>query len=288
MNTQNKSDELRESLVEDVGAEEALDALLPIAQALRDWPAPQATSEETAQLIARLERELPVQHPISNFQSLISNLQSFWPLLLLRSQLRVVRREIWAASALVMVLGTLVTISVVDPSTPDAVLPIVFFAPLVAALGIAFLYGPEVDPAFEIEMAAPVSTRLILLARLVLVSGFNLLLGLIASVALVVINPALSFWPLVTAWLAPMAFLSALAFLLTMWSTDPSLGVLISLGLWMLQAIRQTPGLNSYFWYVPNLWSPEARVWLWIAAALLSLIALWLGAREERWIAKSS
>jgi hypothetical protein len=281
MNAQNNGDELRARLVEDLQSDEGAEALAPIVQQLREWSAPEATREETAQLIARLERELP------NRPSAIANLQSFWPWLLLRSQLRVVRRELWTASALVMALGTLVTVSVVDPSAPDAVLPIVFFAPLVAALGIAFLYGPDVDPALEIELAAPLSTRVVLLARLVLVSGFNLLLGLIASFALVAITPALSFWPLVTTWLAPMAFLSALAFLLTMWSTDPSLGVLISLGLWMLQALRQTPGLHSIFWYVPNIWSPEARVWLWIAAAALGLIALHLGGREERWIAKS-
>lgn len=207
-----------------------------------------------------------------------------WAWLLLRLQVRVVRREIWAASALVMALGTLVTLAMSGPDASGGVLPLVLVAPLVAAGGVAFLYGPAVDPALEIELATPASSRLILLARLALVFGFDLGLGLAMSVMLALLQPGISLWPLVMDWLAPMAFLSALAFLLTVLSTDPGLSVLVSLVLWGGLNVRKSVGLGRLFWPVPDLLAASARPWLWGLALLCGGLALWAAGREERWL----
>ena len=270
-------DKLRAKLIEDTGSLEDAERLLPVARRLEQWPAPKPTPPETVKLIARLEAELPTR----NLQSPFSNLQSSWPLLLLRSQLRVVRGEIWAASALVMALGLVVTLATYSASEAWV---LVLIAPVVTAIGVAFIYGPDVDPALEIELATPVSPRLVLLARLALVFGFNLIMGVGASAVLSLVSAQIAFWPLVSTWLAPVTFLSALAFVLTVFTTNSLTSAILCFLLWTFQSMRRLGGFENVAWYFPDLTAASARPWLWALAAALAALALWLGGREERWL----
>jgi hypothetical protein len=270
-----KDEELRAKLIEDTGSPEEAERLAPVVRRLQSWSAPKPGPTATAKLIARLEAEIP------NPQSPITNLLSSWPILLLRAQLRVVRGEIWAASALVMALGLLVTLATYSAAEAW---PLVLVAPLVAATGVAFIYGPDVDPALEIELATPVPPRLVLLARLALVFGFNLIMGLAASLILSLARAEVAFWPLVSTWLAPLSFLSALAFLLTVFTVNSTTSAMISLLGWAFQSLRQLGGLKAVAWFMPDLMAASARPWLWALALLLAALALWLGGREERWL----
>jgi len=276
-----KDESLRQRLLEDIGAPDEAEQLLPTARRLAYWSAPVPTADETARLIQALQAELPTRAARSAYRIPHS------AFLLLRAQMQVVRREIWAASALVMALGTLVTLATADPGLSNEALPLVFFAPIVAAIGVAFLYGPAVDPSLEIELATPVSPRRVLLARLALVFGFNLLLGLAGSVALAGLRSDISLWPLVMTWLAPMAFLSALTFLISVLFVDSLAGVALSLLLWGLQSIRQASNGFSWLAYLPNLSAADARPWLLVSALLLGGMALWIGGREDHWIGHS-
>ena len=56
-------------------------------------------------------------------------------------------------------------------------------APAVAAAGIAYAYGPGIDPAWELSWSMAVSDRMVLLVRAVAVFGLNAVLGLAASAA---------------------------------------------------------------------------------------------------------
>ena len=56
-------------------------------------------------------------------------------------------------------------------------------APAIAAVGIAYAYGPGIDPAWELGYSMPVSERMVLLARAVTVFAVNAALGLAASAA---------------------------------------------------------------------------------------------------------
>lgn len=241
-------------------------ALQGLAGSLAARPLP-ARLPDIEVVLARLPRRPSIRHA------------SAWAWLLLRAQARVVRGEIWVASALVMTLGLLVTLAI------QAALPLALVAPLVAAAGIAFLYGPAADPALEIELTTPASPRVVLLARLGLVFGFDLGLGLAASVVLALLLPAVSLWPLVLTWLAPMAFLSALAFLLTVLTADSALGALVSLVLWATWHLLGIDGLSLLARRLPDLLSAPARPWLWALALLLGGIAFWLAGREEHWLA---
>jgi hypothetical protein len=202
--------------------------------------------------------------------------------LLLRSQLLVIRAEIWPASALVFALGLLVTLATCTQA--GGALPFVLTAPIVAALGVAFIYGPAVDPALEVELATPTSPHLVLLARLVLVFGFDLALGLAGSLALALLRPGLSLWLLVSAWLSPMAFLSTLSLLLSVLSADPGLGMLVSLVLWAVHSVGRIADPTSLPWRILDLTTAAVRPWLWALALLMGSLALWASEREERWL----
>jgi hypothetical protein len=198
----------------------------------------------------------------------------------------VVQYEIWAASAIVMGLGILVTLATSLSNASDSALPLVSIAPIAAAAGIAFLYGPMVDPALEIEMTLPISPRQVMVARLALVFGFNLILGLIGSAILSIFRTGISFLPLVSAWLAPMTFLASLAFLMITLTLDSGLSLLVCLGLWIVQNMtRLLPGIHLPF-LIPDLTAAPIRPWLWLLTILLSGAALWLGGSEEHWLRK--
>jgi hypothetical protein len=56
-------------------------------------------------------------------------------------------------------------------------------APAVAAVAIAYAYGPGVDPAWELTHSMAVSDRMVLLVRAVTVFAVNALLGIAVSLA---------------------------------------------------------------------------------------------------------
>jgi hypothetical protein len=265
-------DELRRKVVEDTGSETEADQLVPTLQHLSEWTAPTPTAQETERLLQTLSAAWPARQP--------SQLWALTPWLL-RAQLRIVQQEIWLASALVMVLGLFVTLAL-QPGITAEMLPLVWVAPLVAAMGIAFLYGPAADPALEIELAAPVSPRIVVLARLLLVFVFDLLLGLLSSATLVLLGSGWSLWPLVSLWLAPMTFLAALAFLLSMLFLEPLVSVSICLVLWGIQVLRIFPPFAAF----PNWLAQDWQPWLWLLTLLCVGLALWLAGREERQVVK--
>ena len=106
---------------------------------------------------------------------------------LVRAQLLLLRQEVWLSSLLVMLLGYVVAL--VSGQGDRAASVIGALAPLVAAAGVALVYGPDVDPGLELALATPTSPRQVLLARLVVVFGYDLCLALAATVGLLPLVP---------------------------------------------------------------------------------------------------
>jgi hypothetical protein len=259
--------------------EENLEGVEEVGAFLHRWRdvAPDPTAK--AALLGRLLAELPERElPRRNLRTHIT-----WAWLILRSQTRLVHPVMWAASALVIALGTLVTLAFYRPAQNGTELPLVIFAPIVTAIGVAFLYGLDADPALELQWATPVSARVILLARLALLFGFNLVMTLAGSIGLTLVQSQISLVPLIAAWLAPMTFLSALAFLLSVLFFDALMSVLICLLIWVSVSARHFLELGSLSFSIPDLLRADYHPVLWIAAPALLLIALWIAEREERW-----
>ena len=102
------------------------------------------------------------------------------------------------ATAVVLAVGMLATR---QTGTPYVAL----FAPAVAAVGIAYAYGPGVDDAWELTCSMAVSDRMVLLVRALAVFGLNAVLGL-AAAAGSGLGTAVTF-----GWLVPMTAVCALA-----------------------------------------------------------------------------
>lgn len=278
---------LKAKLREDLGSEEASRQFLPIAKRLVDLPAPQPTPEQSARLAAQIILTSQIEHSIQeeSFETLniFSRAFSSFPWLLLRSQARLVQGGLWIISPLVMLLGVGIA-WVGDPPNHNLLLSVV--APLVAAVGMALVYGSGSEQAVEIELAAPLPAWALLLARMALVFTYNLGLGLAASAVLSLSPSGPSFWSLVFGWLAPMAFLSGLSFFITVFWNNSSIAISLSLGLWILlnllrfQSFQPFPLSES----AVQIFSNQAAPWLGALALGLYALSLRLACNEERWL----
>lgn len=149
---------------------------------------------------------------------------------LLRSQLRMVRSELWLATLLIVALGLAIAVLL------EARGILYLLGPLVAAASAALVYGEEQDPAMELVLSTPVSQVQILLARLLLVVGYDLMLLLAANlVASWVLGPV-DIHALITAWLAPLAFLVTLALFLSLHIGSGS-AISVTYSLWLVRYV---------------------------------------------------
>ncbi|MHB1415529.1 MAG: zf-HC2 domain-containing protein [Chloroflexota bacterium] len=207
---------------------------------------------------------------------------------LLQAQVPLVRREIWLASAMVLGLGYVVAILVGQDGRASGVIGVL--APLVAAAGVAMIYGAENDPALELTMATPTSPRQVLLARLVLVFGYDLALSLLATVGLVAVLPVAPLGTIILGWLGPMTFLSALALVLSL-AIGTGSAITIALVLWMARWLGRgfdaptTTGAMAPEWAqmlaraYGGAW--DSTLLLLGLAAVMVAVAVWLAGRQE-------
>ncbi len=195
------------------------------------------------------------------------------------AQVRLIRRDLfWMPLLLVPLTVVLACFPQAGAEAPETV---AMLATLVAALGIAFLYGQEVDPARELVLVTPTSPRLVLAIRCGLVFGYDLLLNWGLAIpflaGLGVITPD---W-FVANWLAPLACLSAVALLLSV-TVNPAAAVAACVLLWGLRLLAQMdllgdlPGPRSY----EGLWHQTPL--LFVAAGLAVVLAFALLERGER------
>ncbi|MCU0496308.1 MAG: hypothetical protein MUF87_03030 [Anaerolineae bacterium] len=264
---------MNEHKPQDIEADEAL------LHQLESWQAPSVTSESTARLILRLNAEFTSKMVTHRPQPNVLR-RAFW---LIWIQTRVIGQTLWIASALVLLLGAGVTLALREVSL--GALPFVLIAPIVGMTGITFIYSAFSEPITELELAAPISPRLLALSRLTLVFGFNLVFSVLCSIGLALIDSQITLIPLIEAWLTPMALLSALSFFLSVFALDPLISIAISLTLWAILCLRhyltdRLPFLTG----LPNLLEVQWHGVIWlIVIALVGLALSWIG-REEHWL----
>ncbi len=125
------------------------------------------------------------------------------------------------ASVIVLAAGMLATLGTGTPF-------VALFAPAVVAAGIAYAYGPGVDPAWELSQSMAVSDRMVLLVRVLVVFALNAALGLAASAASGT-AAAVTF-----GWLIPMTAVSALALAVATVARSANAGVAAGLAAWAI------------------------------------------------------
>ncbi|MEW2144117.1 hypothetical protein AB0869_15020 [Micromonospora vinacea] len=128
------------------------------------------------------------------------------------------------ATAVVLLAGLLATLSTGTPY-------VALLAPAVAAAGIAFAYGPGIDPAWELSCSTAVSDRMVLLVRALAVFGVNAALGLAASVA------SGTATAVTIGWLVPMTAVCALALAAATVARSANVGVAAGLLGWAVTVL---------------------------------------------------
>ena len=104
-------------------------------------------------------------------------------------------------------------------------------APAVAAVGIAFAYGPGIDPAWELSSSCAVPDRMVLLTRVAAVFAVNAVLGLLASAASGAVA-ALTF-----GWLLPMTAVCALALAVAVAARSAVVGAGAGVAAWAITVL---------------------------------------------------
>jgi hypothetical protein len=127
-------------------------------------------------------------------------------------------------------------------------------APGVAAAGIAYAYGPGIDPAWELSQSMAVGDRMVLLVRALAVFGLNAALGLAASAASGA-AAAVTF-----GWLVPMTAVCALALAVATVTRSPNVGVAAGAAGWVIAILagqsaegRFTAAITDSFLVLPYL-----------------------------------
>ncbi|WP_192808793.1 hypothetical protein [Actinomadura montaniterrae] len=162
------------------------------------------------------------------------------------------------ASIAVLGAGTVASLA-----TGTALVPLL--APVVAAAGIAYAYGPGVDPAYELTRTLPIGDRMVLLVRVPAVFGTDALLGLAASAASAH-AAAVTF-----GWLVPMAAVSAFALAVATLTRSANTGVAAGLTVWCLAVLsaRAVTGHAAAAVARPALLVPYAVLAVVCAAVVL-------------------
>jgi hypothetical protein len=127
-------------------------------------------------------------------------------------------------------------------------------APAVAAVGIAFAYGPGIDPAWELSTSCAVPDRMVLLTRAVVVFALNAVLGLLASAASGA-AAALTF-----GWLIPMTAVCALALAVAVAARSALVGAGAGVAAWVIAVLagqtaagQLTAAVTNTYSYLPYL-----------------------------------
>jgi hypothetical protein len=128
------------------------------------------------------------------------------------------------ASVVVLGTGAAATLSTGQPL-------VALLAPALAAAAIAYAYGPDVDPAWELSRSMAVSDRMVLLVRALTVFAVNAVLGLGASAASGAVA-AVTF-----GWLVPMTAVCALALAVATVARSAMVGAAAGMAGWAITVL---------------------------------------------------
>jgi hypothetical protein len=137
------------------------------------------------------------------------------------------------ASAVVFAAGAFATVGTGRPW-------VALLAPAVAAAGIAYAYGPGIDPAWELSRSMAVSDRVVLLVRALAVFAMDAVLGVAASAA------SSSAVGITLGWLVPMTMLCALALAVATVARSANAGVAAGVAGWALLVLSEQAATGRF------------------------------------------
>jgi hypothetical protein len=162
------------------------------------------------------------------------------------------------ASLVVLVAGSVATLGTGTPF-------VALLAPGLAAAGIAYAYGPGVDPAWELSGSMAVSHRMVLLVRGLVVFALNAAMGLAASAA------SGSASAVTFGWLVPMTALCALSLAAATVARSPNIGVMAGVTGWVVAVLGGQAFVGR--WTAAITDSGFVHAYLAVAAGCAAIVA---------------
>jgi hypothetical protein len=169
------------------------------------------------------------------------------------------------ASVVVLAAGAVATVSTGTPF-------VALLAPAVAAAGIAYAYGPGIDPAWELSQSMAVSDRMVLLVRALAVFALNAVIGLAASAASGA-AAAVTF-----GWLVPMTAVCALALAAATLTRSANVGVAAGLAGWAITVLGSRVAGGSLTTAVAS----ASLILPYLLAAVVCIAIAWYATRIPR------
>lgn len=161
------------------------------------------------------------------------------------------------ASAVVLGAGAAATATAGTPL-------VALLAPAIAGAGIAYAYGPGIDPAWELMRSMAVSDRSVLLVRAFGVLITDAVFGLAASA---VAEPAAG---ITFGWLLPMAAISALALAVATVAQSANVGAAAGLAAWTIVVLSGKAAAGQFTVVISD--SALALPYLAFAAACWAIV----------------
>jgi hypothetical protein len=198
--------------------------------------------------------------------------------MLCKSQVRLVSSAIWIACTLATLACLVPLLWPATATVPDLSLHIAiiqsFLTPVVAALSLAFLYGPETDDGLEIALSTPVSPRKILLSRLLVALCYNFALAFGVTVLAVALHGG-NIVLLVSFWVGPMLLLSGLSIALSV-GIGTVAATTVAGALWLLHLFVSS--ISALGAPVPGDQTPLATLWQTTPTTIFIACLLFLAA----------
>lgn len=178
-----------------------------------------------------------------------------------------------ASVALAVALGVIATARFGFQSNPLLLTPLLILVPCIAVIAIGFIYSEETDPAYEVLLATPTPTAVLIFSRLTLALSLITGLSFLGSLLLHFLGVS-QLNHLVMAWLGPMLLLSGLTTVLVLYF-GPFIATGISLILWIttiVMLVTEIEEASMVNFSVARLLYPDG--WL-VFSQLVIAAALW-------------
>lgn len=273
-------DDLVAALRELDATPEEVKAWVPVAQQLNAWRDPRITPADHGRLLAVLGPALlqakratpvtPVRQAIRQRLARQNRLVNM--LMLVHSQVSMLRLSFWVLSAVLVLLGIVVELAPSQHSVSIAWLRAL--APLLAYLSVAGIFRSARLHTLEWEFACPPSPLQLIAARLLIVLGYDVGLGVILSVIGWAHGEG-SFLVVTLHWLMPLLLITGLALALSLRLPAPTAAGIAYSGWLTLLIVGGGP--------VQGLLSLQTELLLGLAGGSLLGLALWRFTQEIPW-----
>jgi hypothetical protein len=158
-------------------------------------------------------------------------------------------------------IASLVVLGAGAAATSSTGEPLVgLLAPALAAAGIAYAYGPGIDPAWELSRSMAVSDRMVLLVRALGVFAVDAALGIAASAA------SGTAAGITFGWLVPMTAVSLLALAAATLARSANVGVAAGLSAWCITVLAGKAAAGRYSFAIAD----HALLPIYVACAVVS------------------